>query len=117
MIVKNNEIVQEIINHALEFYDIPFSELQAFIKDAEANGRYGDGTTVNQCLKHFVRDWSDDGSHERVETFPRVLRTLEGLFPGRSQRSAPKVLVPGSGLGRIAHEIAALDGMFVLASA
>lgn len=114
MIAKNDEVVKEIVNHALDFYDIPFEELQAFMKEAEAKGRFGDRTVVKQCLGHFVRDWADEGVGERVETFSRVLGTLEGLFPDRARRCGGlKVLVPGSGLGRLAYEIAGLGGTYV----
>jgi carnosine N-methyltransferase len=68
-------------------------------------------------MKHFSRDWSTEGSHERDATYPCVLQTLQEDFPESSrttQQQGPiQVLVPGSGLGRLGHEIAALGNFDV----
>lgn len=87
------------------------SELQDFIKEAEASGKQADKTSVNQAMKHFVRDWAEEGKHERNAAFPCILNALERMFPDRGGRDHPvKVLLPGAGLGRLAHEIAGLGG-------
>ncbi|KAJ3813372.1 N2227-like protein-domain-containing protein [Lentinula lateritia] len=61
---------------------------------------------IRETLKHFVRDWSDAGSSERSVIFQPILSALSTL-PAPS-RSRNRVLVPGSGLGRLAHEISQL---------
>ncbi|GAA6018446.1 hypothetical protein JCM10207_000897 [Rhodosporidiobolus poonsookiae] len=60
---------------------------------------------VVETLKHFVRDWSDEGKSERDALFPPILEALKGEF---GEREGKKVLVPGCGLGRLAYEIATL---------
>lgn len=59
-----------------------------------------------------MRDWSTSGWAEREDAFPCVLGTMELLFPERS-RSDVRVLLPGSGLGRLGHEIATMGGFEV----
>ncbi|SCV70919.1 BQ2448_3681 [Microbotryum intermedium] len=67
-----------------------------------------DGRVI-EVLKHFVRDWSEEGRSERDALFPPILGALETEFGERIRSGLrPKVLVPGSGLARLAYEIASL---------
>ncbi|KZT22498.1 N2227-domain-containing protein [Neolentinus lepideus HHB14362 ss-1] len=59
----------------------------------------GDLTRVRESLRHLVRDWSAEGTHERQTTFAPILSALS-LPRGSS------VLVPGAGLSRLAYELA-----------
>ena len=66
----------------------------------------GDIGRVRETLKHFVRDWSEEGRVERERTFGPVLDVLRDV--GLEARRGMKVLVPGAGLGRLAWEISEL---------
>jgi hypothetical protein len=57
-----------------------------------------------------VRDWSDEGSKERNDAFPCILSTLQSLGTQTTENKPLKVLLPGSGLGRLGHDIAKLGG-------
>lgn len=59
---------------------------------------------VDLAFGHLSRDWSSQGAREREAVFPPVLRVLEQSFG--SNRGDVKVLVPGSGMGRLASDIA-----------
>ncbi|KAJ7198454.1 N2227-like protein-domain-containing protein [Mycena pura] len=59
---------------------------------------------VREALKHFVRDWSTDGVGEREKIFTPILDVLRQV----GGRDFKRVLVPGSGLGRLAWEISEL---------
>lgn len=61
---------------------------------------------VREALKHFIRDWSDEGAEERRTIFTPILDVL-GVVP-QAERGRMKVLVPGSGLGRLAWEASQL---------
>ena len=61
---------------------------------------------VRESLKHFIRDWSEEGARERMRTFSPILDVLNEVDP--SQRAEMKILVPGCGLGRLAWEISQL---------
>lgn len=64
---------------------------------------------INQAVLHsVVREWSESGSAERSTCFQRLLTELQRVLPvhkGNAHRQ--RVLVPGSGLGRLPLEIAA----------
>lgn len=68
--------------------------------------RDGDLGRVREALKHCVRDWSEQGREERGRIFAPILRVL--LQVEEQERGHTKVLVPGSGLGRLAWDISEL---------
>ncbi|KAI0629447.1 N2227-domain-containing protein [Trametes polyzona] len=67
---------------------------------------HGDISRVRESLKHFVRDWSDEGRVERERTFAPILDVLKTVPP--ENRAQMRVLVPGAGLGRLAWDISGL---------
>ncbi|GLB38755.1 putative N2227 [Lyophyllum shimeji] len=69
-------------------------------------GGHGDLGRVRESLKHFIRDWSEEGAQEREKIFRPILNVLEALR--EDERQSKRVLVPGSGLGRLAWEISEL---------
>ncbi|KAL0564581.1 hypothetical protein V5O48_017465 [Marasmius crinis-equi] len=71
------------------------------------NANAGNVSRVRESLKHFIRDWSVDGVSERETIFLPILDVLKLQSP-ESERPGKKVLIPGSGLGRLAWEIAQL---------
>jgi hypothetical protein len=106
---RNEKITKSIVAHALQFYQIDEKELGQHVKEA-ATKRLADKTSVVQAMKHFVRDWSEEGAKERNEAFPCILGILLTLYPQQLEVDEPtKVLLPGSGLGRLAHAVADLD--------
>ncbi|KAG9501562.1 hypothetical protein J7337_007253 [Fusarium musae] len=113
LLKKNQELCDAIVQNAMEFYGINEEELQRHISAAQSSGRLADKISVSQALKHYVRDWTEEGEFERKETFACLVKTLQGLFPVRDDESPVKVLVPGSGLGRLGHDIARLGGFEV----
>ncbi|CAN9246899.1 unnamed protein product [Alternaria alternata] len=61
---------------------------------------------VDLVFGHLSRDWSPQGAKERQTVFPPVLHGLEQHFGGNGR--GKRILVPGSGLGRLASDIADL---------
>lgn len=61
-------------------------------------------------MKHFIRDWAGEGGHERAP-FECILDTVSSIKQERNSKHPLKVLLPGAGLGRLAHEIDALGGI------
>ncbi|XP_014240622.1 carnosine N-methyltransferase [Cimex lectularius] len=62
---------------------------------------------VQITLKQFYRDWSKDGSEERLLCYEPIVAAIEERFPADTcRREDIHVLVPGAGLGRLAFEIA-----------
>ncbi|CAG8538328.1 11348_t:CDS:10 [Acaulospora colombiana] len=87
-------------------------EFPHLVKSSTPSGSHiGPATTVNtmkvrESLKHMVRDWSEEGKKEREAIYEPILSQLAKI-PIEERRNH-KVLVPGSGLGRLAWEIANL---------
>ncbi|KGO40799.1 hypothetical protein PEXP_086110 [Penicillium expansum] len=111
LLEKNNELARSIVDHGLWFYNISQPELDEFIKESETEQRYADKTSVSQGMKHFVRDWADEGHEERDQSFGCILESLAQI--PRTKERPLRVLLPGSGLGRLAHEVDKLGGFEV----
>ncbi|KAL5357584.1 N2227-like protein-domain-containing protein [Aspergillus floccosus] len=107
----NERVAHAIVENGMRFYNVSQAELDEFIQENERDGRTTDRTSVSQAMKHFVRDWSDEGYDERQEAFPCVVNALASM--SRSEEQPLQVLVPGAGIGRLAHEIAGLGGLEV----
>jgi hypothetical protein len=103
-------VCKSIVFNAMQFYGIEMTELDEHIGEAEKSGRQADRISVSQTLKHFVRDWADEGSKERDEAFPCVVSTLLNIKAELSTVRPLKVLLPGSGLGRLGHEVSNVGG-------
>lgn len=112
-LLKENAVVcEDIVNVALAFYGISQHELDVFSQGYPDTKAKGLRTSISQAFKHLVRDWSAEGHPERDATFPYILRNLEQLLPSptnQTQDPVQKVLIPGAGLGRLAHEVAAFS--------
>ncbi|KAF4321551.1 hypothetical protein BBO99_00001022 [Phytophthora kernoviae] len=62
---------------------------------------------LKSTLHQFVRDWSDEGKREREMCYTPIVKELRRVLPVNADSpSAPRVLLPGAGLGRLALEIA-----------
>ena len=84
-------------------------------KAGASSGVYrADSQRLHELLRQIVREWSSFGKREREESFGVMLNQLTELYPPES-RGNIRVLVPGSGLGRLAFEAACL-GFDVLAN-
>jgi carnosine N-methyltransferase len=80
---------------------------------AVVDNKQGSLFRVREAMWHYVRDWTEEGKAERTVIFKPILDLLQELdAPG--VRGDKTVLVPGSGLGRMAWEISEL-GTFDIA--
>ena len=64
---------------------------------------------VYQVFHHITRDWSQAGAPIRREIYQPVVRLLaheQALQVGEGTQQLLRVLVPGSGLGRLAYDLA-----------
>lgn len=114
---ENQKLCDKIAKVGMKYYNISAAELKKHEHIMKASGKNMDRVSASQSLKHFVRDWTSSGEMERKNTFPCLIETMDTLFPERLEAANPlKVLLPGSGLNRLAHEIAALDGFQVVAN-
>ncbi|KAL4863510.1 hypothetical protein BDV12DRAFT_177438 [Aspergillus spectabilis] len=107
----NDKIARDIVRHGLEFYGIEQSELNEFIAEVEKEKKIPDRTSVVQAMKHFVRDWSEEGLFEREDAVRCILDNLRRMK--RSEEKPVRLLAPGAGAGRLGYDIDALGGFEV----
>lgn len=99
--VSNATITAGITGLALD----EFPSLKSNV-DSSIDPNFADLGRVRESLKHYVRDWSDEGKSERTRIFAPILDLLQEV--STKDRGTTKVLVPGCGLGRLPWEISEL---------
>ena len=62
---------------------------------------YHHQSLVETMFQSIYRDWSAEGAIEREECYKPIIDSLKELIPVK-EGEKPKVLVPGSGLSRLA---------------
>lgn len=60
---------------------------------------------VLSTLRQICREWSTEGLPERQATFQPIIDELNSIFPNDADRHNIRILVPGCGLGRLAHDL------------
>ncbi|KAF2995370.1 hypothetical protein E8E13_003527 [Curvularia kusanoi] len=112
-ITQNQHLCDAIIANAMTYYNISHPELTSHIASAKASKRLPDRVSTTQTLKHFVRDWADDGAQERNDAFPCLLSILANITATNPSLTPLTLLLPGSGLGRLGTTIADLGAFTV----
>lgn len=97
---KNNVITSAIVNNAIQKYEIQEFELTAVEQQARSSKR-NNYFRVVESLCHYSRDWS---VQENEEITPLLNYIKEKLQSEKNQNTT--VIVPGSGLGKVAHTLA-----------
>lgn len=90
--------------------ELALEEFPSLKDEPVINTNFSDLGRVREALKHFVRDWSEEGASERTRIFAPIINLLSQA--DASQRQQMTVLVPGCGLGRLAWEISQLGEFF-----
>ena len=118
---KNADFVAEVLRFAQEVGVVAGGEDD----DVDLAGCEGAVDELRAVLHSLVREWSAEGAVERRQIFRVLVEELAARVPlgapssddeeGASERSPPRVLVPGSGLGRLPAEIS-VAGYDVVAS-
>jgi hypothetical protein len=97
-ITTNSKITDGIANEAIKRYEITPLELKA--------GFYQSNSKIIESLCHYSRDWTELGDPELKPILDYVNSSIDKHIKTPEQRAKTLVIVPGSGLGRIAHELA-----------
>jgi carnosine N-methyltransferase len=98
----NTDFAMRIAEHAVRFYNLPSDFISR--ADEEEDDSLLPWSFVNDALDHLLRDWSEESFRERAQVFPPILDALDRHFVG--VRGEKRILLPGIGLGRLAHDIA-----------
>ena len=119
-VAANAELLESIVAGSLQFAGA--KSFEEVVPEPSYRGNPHEMDKVCTTLKQFVRDWSAEGGPERERTYAPMVRPLpRGRRPplrarlqlaamaehfGDEGRERVRVLVPGSGLGRLAWECA-----------
>ncbi|KAG0378470.1 hypothetical protein BGX24_003751 [Mortierella sp. AD032] len=122
--LERMEKIDDAIEANYEIIKIICEDLQIFVNDDRSTAmldmneraknaaalrvREQDMEKVQGTIKQFVRDWSAGGKPERDAIYEPLIQELRARFASVpvEQRGGIHVLVPGSGLGRLAFDIA-----------
>lgn len=108
--IQNQFFLDCILRHAGQ----PHSQQQQSLNVASANAAVTDDqiSKVLSVLKSLARDWSVDGKIERAMAYSPIKALIEKYLPLEPNACAtqrlPRIVVPGSGLGRLAFDLAAM---------
>jgi carnosine N-methyltransferase len=110
-IISNNVIQnQKFFENIIRFQEYNFTSRENTTLPDKYHGKkipYSEMHRNNAVLHSVAREWSSDGSEERNTTFVPLLEQLKTYLPITDVLHPPKVLNPGSGVGRLPLEIAA----------
>lgn len=101
---------QAFFTEVLLFQDYNFTERRGPLPDKYQGSTipYSQMHRNNAVLHSVAREWSSEGKAERALTFGPILQEIQKRLPVSKDRLSPKVLCPGSGVGRLPLELAAL---------
>ncbi|XP_052248905.1 carnosine N-methyltransferase-like [Dreissena polymorpha] len=107
---QNSRIIKLITQDAEHIFENQQNMSNAGEEEPDSKStlpRLSDMEKVKSTLKQFVRDWSDQGQHERAVCYDPVIAEVVKRFPADNcETSQVNILVPGAGLGRLAFEFA-----------
>lgn len=96
LINKNQKVLNSVIDYSMKTYQVKFSDF-----DIIKNFVDGSSFKVIESLSHLNRDWDN----EFPELQPILKYIRKGLEEINSEVEDTDIIVPGSGLGRISHEL------------
>lgn len=67
--------------------------------------RAGEINKLRSTLKLFIRDWTIEGKKERDLTYEPIIEQIKKYFPDNNNNKNRNILIPGTGLSRLAFEI------------
>lgn len=106
MIEANQHFLSSIAEIPIEKYKLADEDFKALEKEnINKNSPSKANFRVLEALGHYVRDWSRESDRELKGILEFIKKQLEIIIP-LEERKRTAIVIPGSGLGRIAHESA-----------
>lgn len=105
-ITFNQRILSAIADSAVRTFGISYEDFE-LLRGSSNSNTSSTNYRVIEALGHYIRDWSPDGDTELKPMLDYINEQLDKIIPIQD-RSKTCVIIPGSGLGRIAHEIASI---------
>ena len=106
LISSNQKILSAIADGAVESYGISYKDFD-LLRGSNHSNTSSTNYRVIEALGHYIRDWSPDGDAELEPMMNYITEQLNQVIPVQ-ERLKTCVIIPGLGLGRIAHEVASI---------
>lgn len=107
-VIRNQFCLDCILRHAGQ----PHSQHQQQSDGPAANVTDDQVSKVSSVLKSLARDWSTNGKIERTMAYDPIKTLIKKYMPlqppSTPATSIPRIVVPGSGVGRLAFDLAAM---------
>ncbi|CUM65248.1 uncharacterized protein PRCAT00002880001 [Priceomyces carsonii] len=104
-ISKNQEILDEVVKASIGAYSLSIEDFNILQNQRTASST---NYRVIEALGHIYRDWTPIGFQEQVPLLKYIKHYLKE-FITEDEKLETAIIIPGSGLGRIAHELALLN--------
>lgn len=106
-IAVNDELIQLIIKDANYLFENVFYDEDCTDDIINIKTILTDQEKVQATIKQFFRDWSMEGKDERKDCYEQIVEEIMIQFPLENfDPSTVRILIPGSGLGRLAFDVA-----------
>lgn len=106
LIDANQNFLSSIAEIPIEKYKLADEDFDILTKEnINKNSPSKANFRVVEALGHYVRDWSRESDQELKVILEFIKKQLEIIIP-LEERTRTAIVIPGSGLGRISHEIA-----------
>lgn len=103
-IIDNQIFLNKISSNIIEKYDLSYQDLKIGL-GGNGNNVSSTNYRVIETIGHFLRDWSDQGDIEIKPILKYINDQLDLIIPNERDRLETCILIPGSGLGKVAHEL------------
>ena len=100
-VIRNQFCLDCILRHVGQ----PHSQQQ---QSTAANVTDDQISKVSSVLKSLTRDWSAYGKKERTAAYGPIKESIKKYLPIGKDATPPRIVVPGSGVGRLAFDLAAM---------
>jgi len=99
-VIRNQFCLDCILRHAGQPHSQQQPSSTVFVTDEQIS-------KVSSVLKSLTRDWSPYGERERAAAYDPIKKSIQKYLPVDQERP-PRIVVPGSGVGRLAFDLAAM---------
>lgn len=102
-ISKNQSVFKLIVDSTKVHHGLSYRDFD--VQKSQLQNTLATNYRVVEALGHFVRDWADSGTSEIDPMLNYIRDHLDKIVPADEVQDTC-VILPGSGLGRVAHEVA-----------
>ncbi|KAK6461423.1 N2227-like protein-domain-containing protein [Scheffersomyces coipomensis] len=104
-IQSNQSFLNAIADKSVTDFGLSYHDFEKLKNDSSSNQTSSTNYRVIEAIGHYLRDWNVEGFSELNPILKYVRQQLDATVPV-NMREKTCIVIPGSGLGRVAHEVA-----------